>query len=140
MNLALISLWTRHPRVRTISLTEEGKTEIHATILGIAAIVVTLSVPSRPMLSPTKARYAKVRLSEAHGKLLTHRLRARVPGIVESTIYNLVEYKSFFPDRGVFPALVQTPERRLPGAALTQPSRTRQAWRGMYLSYGARLD
>ena len=116
------------------------------TVLGIAVIVVALSAAVTAHAQPDETRYAKYdfqKLMKAFDSSLRSdrdRLRKRsdVPGIVESTIYNLVEYKSFFPDRE-YSRLIQT----LSDVARSSTDSTiayKASLAGMYLSYGTRLN
>ncbi|HTY60360.1 MAG TPA: hypothetical protein VMF59_16170, partial [Bacteroidota bacterium] len=65
-------------------------------------------------------------------------LRSDVPGIVESTIYNLVEYKSFFPEREYARFVRALGEIARNSADSTIAYKAMIA--GMYLSYGSRVD
>lgn len=106
-------------------------------ILGTAAIVVALSIAVTAQAQPDEARYAKYDFQKLM-KAFDSSLRSNVPGIVESTIYNLVEYKSFFPERE-YSRLVQT----LSDVARSSADSTIAYKAGlavMYLSYGTRLD
>jgi hypothetical protein len=123
-------------RVQIISLTGGEKMKSR-TVLGIAAIVVALSVAVTAHAQPDEARYAKYDFQKLM-RAFDSSLRSNIPGIVESTIYNLVEYKSFFPDRE-YSRLVQT----LSDVARSSVDSTiayKASLAGMYLSYGARLD
>ena len=107
------------------------------TVLGIAAIVAALTVTVTAHAQPEEARYARYDFQKLM-KSFDSSLRSDVPGIVESTIYNLVEYKSYFPDRE-YSRLVQA----LRDVARNSADSTiayKAGLAGLYLSYGARLD
>ena len=65
-------------------------------------------------------------------------LRSDIPGIVESTIYNLVQYKSYFPDRDYsrFSRTLNDIARR--GTDPTIAYKASLA--GMYLAFGSRIE
>jgi hypothetical protein len=65
-------------------------------------------------------------------------LRSDIPGIVESTIYNLVEYKSYFPDRdyGRSIRMLSDIARRSTDPAIAYKA----SLAGMYLTYGSRIE
>jgi hypothetical protein len=107
------------------------------TVLGIAAIFAVLAVAVTAHAQPDEARYARYDFQKLM-KAFDSSLRSDVPGIVESTIYNLVEYKSFFPDRE-YSRLVQSlgdVARRSTDSTIAYKA----SLAGLYLSYGARLD
>ena len=106
-------------------------------ILASAAIAAALSIGATANAQPDESRYAKYDFQTLM-KSFDSSLRSDVPGIVESTIYNLVEYKSFFPERE-YARLV----RSLQEVARTSSDSTiafKAALAGMYLSYGSRIE
>ena len=107
------------------------------TILAAAALAIMLSVAATAGAQPDESRYARYDFQKLM-KSFDSSLRSDVPGVVESTIYNLVEYKSFFPERE-YARLV----RSLQDVARTSQDSTiayKAALAGMYLSYGSRID
>ncbi len=107
------------------------------TILGIAAIVIALTISARANAQPDESNYAKYDFHKLM-KSFDASLRSDVPGIVESTIYNLVEYKSFFPNRE-YTRAIQT----LNDIARSSTDSTiayKAALAGMYLTYGSRVE
>jgi hypothetical protein len=107
------------------------------TILAAAALAAALSVAATASAQPDETRYARYDFQKLM-KSFDSSLRSEIPGIVESTIYNLVEYKSFFPERE-YARIV----RSLDDVARTSPDSTiafKAALAGMYLSYGSRID
>ena len=107
------------------------------TILAAAALAAALSVTAPVSAQPDETRYARYDFQKLM-KSFDSSLRSDVPGIVESTIYNLVEYKSFFPERE-YARLV----RSLDDVARTTSDSTiayKASLAGMYLSYGSRID
>jgi hypothetical protein len=107
------------------------------TILAAAALAAALSVTATVSAQPDETRYARYDFQKLM-KSFDSSLRSDVPGIVESTIYNLVEYKSFFPERE-YARLV----RSLDDVARTTSDSTiayKASLAGMYLSYGSRID
>ena len=65
-------------------------------------------------------------------------LRSDCPGVVESTIYNLVEYKSFFPDRE-YSRLIQS-LNDLARSTTDSTIAYKASLAGMYLAYGSRMN
>jgi hypothetical protein len=107
------------------------------TLIGFAALAAALSLAVTASAQPDESRYAKYDFQKL-GRGFDESLRSDVPGIVESTIYNLVEYKSYFPDRE-YSRFV----RELNEIARNSPDSTiayKATIAGMYLSYGSRVD
>jgi len=107
------------------------------TILGITTLAVALSMAVTAHAQPDETRYAKYDFQKLM-HAFDESLRSDFPGIVESTIYNLVEYKSYFPDRE-YSRLVQVLNdisRRSADSTIAYKA----TLAGMYLTYGSRLD
>ncbi len=107
------------------------------TVLVSAALAVALSVAVTANAQPEEGRYARYDFQKLM-KAFDASLHSDVPGIVESTIYNLVQYKSFFPDRE-YSRLVQA----LSDVARSSGDSTiayKASLAGMYLSYGTKMD
>jgi hypothetical protein len=103
--------------------------------MGIAALVFALTATASAQ--PDESSYAKYDFHKLM-KSFDASLRSDVPGIVESTIYNLVEYKSFFPNRE-YTRAIQT----LNDIARNSTDSTiayKAALAGMYLTYGSRVE
>jgi hypothetical protein len=107
------------------------------TALGSAALVLTLVFTAAASAQPDEVRYAKYDFQKLM-KSFDSSLRSNIPGIVESTIYNLVEYKSYFPNREYARAV-----QELNDIARNNPDSTiayKAALAGMYLTYGTKVD
>jgi len=103
-----------------------------ATLSLTAAFAAGTSVQAQPY----EARYESYDFDRLM-KSFDASLKSDIPGIVESTIYNLVEYKSFFPNRQ-YGRLVESLDRVASGSAdSTIAYKARLA--AFYLSYGAPL-
>jgi hypothetical protein len=105
------------------------------TALGTAAFALLIAATAGAQ--PDEARYAKYDFQKLM-KSFDSSLRSDIPGIVESTIYNLVEYKSYFPNREYTRAV-----QELNDIARNSPDSTiayKAALAGMYLSYGSKVD
>ncbi len=107
------------------------------TLLGTAGLVIALSFAAAANAQPDESRYAKYDFQKLM-KAFDASLRSDVPGIVESTIYNLVEYKNFFPERE-YSRLVQVLNdlaRNSPDSTIAYKATLAQ----MYLSYGSSVE
>jgi len=102
-----------------------------------AALAAALSITATASAQPDETRYAKYDFQKLM-KSFDSSLRSDIPGVVESTIYNLVEYKSFFPERE-YARIV----RSLEEVARTSADSTiayKASLAGLYLSYGSRIE
>jgi hypothetical protein len=107
------------------------------TVLGIAALVIALTFNATASAQPDESSYVKYDFLKLM-KSFDASLRSDVPGIVESTIYNLVEYKSFFPGRE-YSRVIQT----LSDISRNSTDSTiayKAALAAMYLTYGSRVE
>ena len=110
---------------------------ISRTLIGIAVFVAALVLAVTASAQPDESRYAKYDFQKlARG--FDESLRSDVPGIVESTIYNLVEYKSYFPDREYSRFVRELNEIARNSQDSTIAYKATIA--GMYLSYGSKVD
>ena len=107
------------------------------TLLGIAALAAALTLAVTASAQPDESRYAKYDAQKLM-RGFDASLRSEVPGIVESTIYNLVEYKSFFPEREYARFVRALSEIARNSADSTIAYKAMIA--GMYLAYGSRVD
>lgn len=100
-------------------------------------LVVGLSAALSAHAQPDESRYSKYDF----GKLMKDfeiSLKSDVPGVVESTIYNLVEYKSAFPDRDYSRQISALKKIARDHADSTLVYKANLA--GMYLTYGTRIE
>ena len=103
---------------------------------GILLSVVLVAGPTARAQSETH-RYAAYDFN----RLMTafdQSLQSDVPGIVESTIYNLVEYKSYFPDRDYsrFNRTLSDIARRSKDPSIAYKA----SLATMYLTYGSTIE
>ena len=116
---------------------KKGETMKSRTALAIAALVVALSAASTASAQPDELRYAKYDFQKLM-KSFDSSLHSNVPGIVESTIYNLVEYKSFFPNREYTRAVQELNDVARSSADSTIAYKAALA--AMYLTYGTTVE
>ncbi|HUI09186.1 MAG TPA: hypothetical protein VL221_02600 [Bacteroidota bacterium] len=106
-------------------------------VLVTTAVLAALSAGASVQAQPDEARYRSYDFDRLM-RSFDASLRSDVPGVVESTIYNLVEYKSFFPNRQ-YGRLVESLDRvARSGADSTIAYKARLA--GLYLAYGSPLS
>jgi len=100
------------------------------------ALAAAFSAGASVHAQPEEARYESYNFDRLM-KSFDVSLRSDIPGIVEGTIYNLVEYKSYFPNRQ-YGRLIESLDRvARTSADSTIAYKARLA--GMYLAYGSTL-
>ena len=107
------------------------------TVLETILLSVVLSGATAAHAQPDEARYVSYDFNKLM-KAFDASLRSDIPGIVESTIYNLVEYKSFFPNREYAKLVRALDEITRSSADSTIAYKANVA--SMYLTYGTRLE
>lgn len=106
-------------------------------VLGAIILVTALTSVSAASGQSKEERYAKYDFNKLMN-VFDGSLRSDIPGIVESTIYNLVEYKSYFPDRD-YSRFV----RELNDLSRSETDSTiayKASLASMYLAYGSRIE
>jgi len=107
------------------------------TILGFAVLVIALSVSVPANAQPDESLYAKYDFQKLM-KSFDASLRSDVPGIVESTKYNLVDYKCMFPDREYsrFVQVLNDVARSSADSTIAYKATLAR----MYLAYGTKMN
>jgi len=107
------------------------------TALGTMMLTAGLFAGTSVCAQPDEARYQSYDFDRLM-KSFDVSLRSDIPGIVESTIYNIVEYKSFFPTRqyGRIEEALDRVARNSTDSTIAYKARLA----ALYLSYGSPLS
>jgi len=108
------------------------------TVLGSLLLAAALTTGSSARAqSDETARYARYDFNKLMNAF-DESLQSDIPGIVESTIYNLVEYKSYFPERDYsrFAHMLNDIARKNADPTIAYKA----SLAGMYLTYGSTIE